>query len=271
MVSDRRRLFAGAVDDYDAGRPGYPERVYDLLRERCGLRPGTRVVEIGPGTGQATGRLLELGAVVTAAELGESLAARLRAKHAGAALTVVVGPFEEVDLPPASFDLVVAATSFHWVEPGAGLARAADLLAPGGWLALWWTHFGDPDRPDPFGEALRPILEARPEMTDDPAGRGALTSGAHPHALDTAGRIAEIEASGRFGPVHHETIAWTGRHTPAQLRSLFASYSPWLAVPTPVRLEMLDLVEALARNTFAGLVERPYLTPVYIAQRRTAG
>jgi SAM-dependent methyltransferase len=235
--------------------------------QRCGLGAGTRLVEVGPGTGQATGRLLELGATVTAVELDERLAERLRAKHGGDRLTVLVGSFEEVELPASSFDLVAAATSFHWVDPGVGLGRAADLLVPGGRIALWWNVFGDKSRPDPFGEALLPLIEACPELAADPRGAGAVPSGSHPYSLDVEARTAEIDGLSRFGPVDHETIPWTGRHTPAQLRSLFASYSSWLALPDPVRREMLDAVESLARDTFNGLVERPYLTQVYLAQR----
>jgi SAM-dependent methyltransferase len=267
-VTDRRDLFGDAVDDYDAGRPPYPERVYDLLVQRCGLGPGARVLEVGPGTGQATGRLLGFGATVTAVELDDRLAGRLRSKHEGARLSVTVSSFEDADLPAASFDLVVAATSFHWVDPGVGLVRAADVLGPGGWLALWWNVFGDKGRPDPFGEALLPFIEACPELAGDPPGAGAVPSGSHPYSLDVEARTAAIEATGRFGPVHHEMIRWTGRHTPAQIRALFASYSPWLALPEAARREMLATVESLARDTFAGVVERPYLTPIYLARRR---
>ena len=269
-MTDRRDLFGDAVDDYDAGRPPYPERVYELLVERCGLGPGpgVRIVEVGPGTGQATGRLLALGAAVTAVELDERLAERLRSKHDGALLRVTIGAFEDADLSPASFDLVVAATSFHWVDPTVGLIRAAEVLKAGGWLALWWNVFGDKSRPDPFGEALLPFIEACPQLAADAPGAGAVPSGSHPYSLDVAARIGEIDATGRFGPVEHELIRWTGRHTPAQLRSLFASYSPWLALPDATRLEMLDTLESLARDTFAGVVERPYLTPVYLAPRQ---
>jgi len=155
----RRGLFSSDVAAYDFGRPAYPDRVYELLRRVCGLGPGTRVVEIGPGTGQATGPLLDNGASVTAVELGAEMAARLEAKNQGRNLSVHVGAFEEVALDPESFDLIVAATSFHWVPTDVGLHRCADLLRPGGWLALWWTYFGDPDRPDPFRDAVNPIFE----------------------------------------------------------------------------------------------------------------
>jgi SAM-dependent methyltransferase len=263
---ERRGLFSSDVAAYESGRPPYPERVYELLGQVCGLGPGSEVVEIGPGTGQATGSLLDRGASVTAVELGPELAGRLEAKYAGRHLSVKVAAFEDVRLDPESFDLIVAATSFHWIPTERGLHRCAELLRPGGWLALWWSYFGDPDRPDPFHPALTAILErlAPSILATTP---GIAEAGHHPYSLDATARIAEIAATGRFGSVHHETIAWTGRHSPSELRAMFASFSPWLAVPPTERDVLLDAVERLALDTFHGVVERPYLTPVYLAPR----
>jgi len=261
----RRSLFTSDAATYDEGRPGYPDRVFELLVERCDLGPGTRVLEIGPGTGQATGPLLDLGATITAIELGPELAERLRRNHPGRALTVTVGPFEDLPVEPGSVDLIAAATSFHWVPTGPGLDKAADALRPGGWLALWWNVFGDPDRPDPFPVALASVLERlAPELLDVP---GAGSVGAPAYGLDVAARVGEIDASGRFGPVHLEVVPWTGRHTPGQLRLMFGSFSPWLALAPQRRTAVLDALEELARDGFGGLVERPYLTPVYLAER----
>jgi SAM-dependent methyltransferase len=264
----RRGLFSSDVTAYDTGRPTYPGRVYELLRQVCGLGPGTDVLEIGPGTGQATGPLLDNGAAVTAVELGAEMAARLVAKYEGPSLSVEVGAFEEAALEPASFDLIVAATSFHWVPADAGLRRCADLLRPAGWLALWWTYFGDPDRPDPFRDAVTPIFERLAPSLIETFPGAAFQAGPRPYALDAAERIAEIDATGRFGAVQHETISWTGRHTPLELRAMFASFSPCLALQPAERSAVLDAIEDLATGPFHGRVERPYLTPVYLAQRR---
>jgi SAM-dependent methyltransferase len=265
---ERRGLFASDVEAYERGRPGYPERVYDLLREMCRLRPATRVLEIGPGTGQATARLLDLGASVTAVELGADLAARLVEKFGDSDLVVDVGAFEDIDRDDGAFELIVAATSFHWVPTAGGLRRCADQLRPDGWLALWWNSYGDPDRSDPFHEALTPVLEAlAPSLLEIPSA-GTPGAGATPYALDRAARIAEIESEGRFGRVHHETIAWTGRHSARELRAMFGSFSPWLALPKAERNVVLNALEQLAIEQFNGVVERPYLTPIYLAQRQ---
>lgn len=263
---DRRGSFSAGAKAYEAGRPGYPERVYEILRETCGLGSGTQLLEIGPGTGQATERLLDHGASVVAIELGHELADRLRVKYGTRDLVVQVGAFEEVGVTPAWFDLVTAATSFHWVPTEAGLHRCADALGPGGWLALWWSVFGDPDSPDPFHEALQPRLATLAPSLLDATSAGGSPAGTRPYALDATARTAEIDAIGRFGAVHHEVIAWTGRHTAAEIRALFGSFSPWLALPPEQRESLLDEVERLAADEFGDLVERPYVTPVYLAE-----
>lgn len=262
----RRATFDTGVDDYDAGRPRYPTRVYEFLEGLGALHQRARILEIGPGTGQATADLLARAHTLTAVELGAGLADRLRTKLPDSALTVTVGAFETAELPPASFDLIAAATSFHWVPEGS-VTRCADLLDRGGWLAVWWTVFGDASRPDPFHDALLPVLaDLAPEVLDtDDAGRPTIHL---PHALDTPARIAEIDGSGRFGVVHQEQIRWTGRHERAELRALFGSFSPWLALTPERRARVLDAMDALARDEFGGVVERPYVTAVFAAERR---
>jgi len=61
-----------------------PSLIRDL-GQLAGIGPDSRVVEIGPGTGQATAALTALGASVTAVELGAALAAVLRRKDTEAA------------------------------------------------------------------------------------------------------------------------------------------------------------------------------------------
>ena len=129
------KQFDRIADDYDA-RPRYPEWVFDTLAKRCGLGPGASVLEVGPGTGQATLPMLERGARITAVEPGAALACRLAERATGRDVTVVVSRFEDVEVHEATFDLVASATAFHWVDVSIGLHKAARALHDGGWLAL---------------------------------------------------------------------------------------------------------------------------------------
>ena len=252
--------FDRAADTYDA-RPGYPDEVYSLLRDRCGLAADVRVLEIGPGAGQATLPLVAAGAKVVAVEPGPALAEVLRKRLPDEALSVVVSSFEAVDLPEGTFDLVASATAFHWIDPDAGVVKASRLLRDDGWLALWWTIWGDDARPDPFHEALVPILrEKAPQLTADGMSARAFVA-------DIDARMSAIERSGMFGPAERTLIRWEGAHDPVGLRRMFSTFAAWIALPDDLREDVLDDVEALAREHFAGVVRRPYQTLIYLAQR----
>jgi 16S rRNA A1518/A1519 N6-dimethyltransferase RsmA/KsgA/DIM1 with predicted DNA glycosylase/AP lyase activity len=99
--------FDEVAELYDRVRPGYPDDLFDELAAALPRSPV--VVEVGPGTGQATKGLVARGARVTAVELGAQLAAVLARNLP--TVNVVIGPFEKVDLASGSFDAVVAASS----------------------------------------------------------------------------------------------------------------------------------------------------------------
>jgi SAM-dependent methyltransferase len=261
-----RRLFGADVDAYERGRPGHPPRVYELLVQRCGLVPGTRVLEIGPGTGQATRRLLELGADVLAVEPDERLAAHL--PSAVGAVAVLNQPLEEVVLAAEDFDLAVAASSFHWVDEEVGLGKLAAALRRDGWIALWWSHSGAEEPLSPFQQALRPVVDeifaARGiELEESPA---VSPVGGPRFGLDVEGRLTALAHAG-FGHIEHELIPWSHTWDAAGIRALFASFSPIIRLDEETRLAALDAVEQLAERDFGGRVELPVLTSLYTAQR----
>jgi SAM-dependent methyltransferase len=252
-----RSVFGRVAASYDAARPGYPDRIYEILRDRCGLGPASRVLEIGPGTGQATRRLLELADRVVAVEPSDLLADLLRSRFTTDGFEVVLGPFEEVHLPPSSFDLAVSATAFHWLDPDLSLPKIAAALRPGGWIALWWNEFGDPAEADPFDDATERVLGNLPS---GPSGG----SGDARYALDVDARTRDLARHG-FGEVEHEAIRWTLELDPARTRQLYASFSNVARLPDAERDAILDEIQRIAAADFGGRVERRMVTAIYTA------
>src|SRR5258708_26263543 len=128
--SEGRDLYGYDPAAYEVGRPEYPERIWQVLETRCNLRAGSRVVEIGPGTGLVTRRLLSKGAKVTAVEANAAMAGYLQQTLDHNSLDVVIAPFEDAHLADDAFDLAVAATSFHWVDHRAGTERLRRVIPP---------------------------------------------------------------------------------------------------------------------------------------------
>ena len=255
-----RRLFGIDPTSYDAARPGHAPRVYEILVERCGLEAGTHVLEVGPGTGQATRRLLGLGArPLLALEPDPALAAYLE-DTLGARVEVRVVALEEAEPPAAHFDLAVAASSFHWVEEERGLATLFEALRPGGWVALWWTLFGEPGRPDAFIAATSPLLEnLEASPTRGKEGRPA-------HALDSEARLGALRAVG-FDDAEHEVVRWEASWNTAGIRALYGTFSPIARLADTRKNEILDGVARIAEREFGGHVGRTLVTSLYTARR----
>ena len=255
-----RRLFGIDPAAYDSARPGHAERVYEVLAERCGLAPGTGVLEVGPGTGQVTRRLLDLGAnPLVAIEPDPALAGYLQ-ESLGGRVDLRMVPLEEAELPADVFDLAVAASSFHWVEEEPGLAKVFAALRPGGWLALWWTLFGDGGEPDAFITATSPLLA---DLHSSPSGG---QEGRPPHARDSEARQASLREAG-FEDLEHELIAWRAGWDSAGIRALYGTFSPIARLDNERRTEILDGVARIAELEFGGQVERTLSTALYTARR----
>lgn len=84
------RTFDEDAELYDRARPGYPPELYDGLAELAGVRSGSRVLEVGCGTGRATVELAARGCRITAVEAGPHMATIARRDLAGAAEAEVV-------------------------------------------------------------------------------------------------------------------------------------------------------------------------------------
>jgi SAM-dependent methyltransferase len=253
--AEGRHVFGADPAFYDRARPRYPERVFEVLRDRCGLAPGKAVLEIGPGPGTATRRLLELGAdPLVAVEPNRAFAAYL-AKTTAGVVSPIVASFEEAKLPESSFDLATAATSFHWIDPEIGLRKVRDLLRSGGWWAMWANLHGDQTEHDAFHRATTHVLGPSPAVP----WRSALDADAH---------LEELAAAG-FDEADHELIRWQVEFDADGIRDLYATFSPIARLPERERERLLDAVAQIAEAEFGGAVERAILTPLYTARRPT--
>ena len=246
-----RQAFGDDPANYDAARPAYPDAVWQALRERAGLRAGIDILEIGAGTGIATRQLLiHQPARLVAVEPDPRLASYLTGRHAG--LEVVAEPFEMIDLRERSFDLVVSATAFHWLEPVPALRRVAALLRSSGRVVLWWNAFADPNRADAFHDATVHLFSRKVVNQAE-------------FALDAAARLADF-ADADFLADPPQLLPWTLHLDPDGVRRLYASFSNVNVLAPDARTRLLDGLVDVAVNQFRGHVERNMVTAIYTAR-----
>ena len=139
-AADRLRhgsSFGAAAAAYAEHRPGYAEAAVRWVLEPVRDRQPVRVADIGAGTGKLTASLVSLGAEVTAVEPDPQMLAELR--RAMPAVRSVPGSAEEIPLPDASLDAVLAGQAMHWFDMDRALPEIARVLRPGGVLAGLWN------------------------------------------------------------------------------------------------------------------------------------
>jgi SAM-dependent methyltransferase len=195
-VADRNRLratFEEVPELYERARPGYPAELFDDLAALGGLGAGSRVLELGCGTGQATVPLAERGLEIVCVELGEGLAARARRRLAPfPRVEVVRATFEDWEPPEAPFDAVLSFTAFHWVDPEVRYEKSARVLRQGGALAVVETKHVVPEGSDGFWVDVQEDYDAvLPSRENPPPGPPE----------DVGDLSAEFAESGAFGDV----------------------------------------------------------------------
>ncbi len=258
-----RSLFGLNVHGYDAARPDYPEAFYSHLLDSKALAPGMSVLDIGAGNGLASKALLAAGAdPITLIEPDERFSALLEAlrDQYSAQIRIIHTPFEEADLPTEAFDLVVSATSFHWLDPDTRVARLAEVVKPGGHVALLGHVFRDLYKPDAFHEATKTLFR---DHAVSPTG----APDAVPFMLRRAEREAEFIETGSFERASYLEVLWTLTLDPGEIGLLYESFSSTQRLREADRVALLDALKKIAVNEFAGSVERHMTSTLYLFRR----
>ncbi|NEA63423.1 class I SAM-dependent methyltransferase [Streptomyces sp. SID12488] len=254
-----RDTFDEAAELYDRARPRYPRALVDDLARAAGLGPGSRVLEIAPGTGQLSVPLAATGCRLTAVELGPSLAAVTRHNlRAFPSAEVTVADFEHWPLPPEPFDLAACATAFHWLDPAVRLPRIAQALRPGGLLALVTTHHVKGGTVD-FFERVQRCYEQW-----DPATPPRLR---HVDEADTSTDTGELDRSEHFDGVTVRRHAQDIAYSVDEYIDVLLTYSNHRALDAPSRHGLLTGIRDLIETRYDGRITKRYLYELIMATR----
>jgi SAM-dependent methyltransferase len=139
MVRERRDVFGEAVEQYATARPGYPDEMVEEILEYAD--PVAEILEVGAGTGKATVAFAARAVTMTCLEPDSRMAARLAKECAPFPhVTIEITRLENYSRPVA-FDALIAAQSWHWVDPARRWDLAHESLRTGGSVALFWNKY----------------------------------------------------------------------------------------------------------------------------------
>jgi SAM-dependent methyltransferase len=241
------RSFGELAGEYDRLRSGPSDESLDWLLPSA----ATDVLEIGAGTGILTRLLAERVDHVTAVEPDE----RMRAVLSGSGVKADVrsGHGEDLPVDSSSYDVVIAASAWHWVDEARAVPEAARVLRPGGRLALTWNGV------DRSVDWVRSLWAGGVDLSPDEKA-----------ALDRRRRsrhVVDVEAGGSSPFLEPETrlFRWARRMAKDDLIGMAGTYSAVITMDDEARRRhfesmrrYLEAQPALAGEDFVEVPMRSY-------------
>ena len=277
------KIFDEIAAEYDRRRPTYPDELVDQACQVAGIGSGDHVLEVGCGSGQLTSGLVARGLHVTAIEPGKNLIALARQNLEGAGeVEFVNAQFEDALLPREQFQAVFSASAFHWIDPKVSWQKVADVLVPGGTLALV-QYFGieEPRSKRDQVAALAAMRKVAPDIAADwPAYRDLDATlagmakrrdnvsevwawlGSYDVGQDYAGRL--------FSDVQVAVMPKLIEHTPDQLNALVRTMS-FYARLSPDQRQALEREHEVIYERLGRPIRASTVAALVTARRSTQG
>lgn len=250
------RLFGECVAEYENARPGYPDGlVRKVLVAAVGAESPCSVLEVGAGSGKATIPIAATGHHVQCIEPSRRMAAVLRQKcSAFPNVSIAVTSFERWR-PRQTYTHLVAAQSWHLIDPALRIEKAALALRERGVIALMWNQPPQPVRDGDRRQLAAVLAEAGIDLT------GPQTA-ATTHRRETHGRIYVSEYFDPAEPTWYRTLCTLSLGWYTTLLQTYPEYRM-------MRIsEQRRLLSELGRTVFnTGSLPATYYTVLHMASR----
>jgi SAM-dependent methyltransferase len=248
--------FGADPERYDRARPRYPD---SLVNRIVATSPGPDVVDVGCGTGIAARQFRAAGCMVLGVEPDTRMAGF--ARRSG--IEVEVSTFEEWDAAGRTFDAIVAGMAWHWVDPVAGAAKAAQVLRPGGRLGVFWYVFQPPsDLAEAFSAVYRRVLPGSSHL------RGAMP-GLDAYSAFFTKAADGMRQAGGFGGPEQWRFDWDRSYTRDEWLELVPTFGGHSQIPPAGRDELLAGIGAAVDAVGGGFTM--HYTAVVVTAARTLG
>jgi SAM-dependent methyltransferase len=250
--------FGSEAERYDRARPTYPKAMVDAILVAS---PGRDFLDVGTGTGISARPFLQEGCRVLGVEPDERMADFARRRG----VEVELARFEEWDPAGRTFDVVIAGQAWHWVDPIIGASKAANVLRPGGRIALFWNAMSFPSD---FAEASSAVYRhVTPEF---PFFQSGAPGGAASYAPLFDKAVHGIQQTGAFdGPAQWQ-YDWQRSYTSDEWLEQVPTFGGHTQVPPE---KLADLLTGIgdAIDARGGSVTIGYTAVVITASGVVAG
>lgn len=249
--------FNNAAADYEQSRPDYPGALFGDVFRYQPVGPDSRVLEIGLGTGKASEPFISRGCCFVGLEPGEALAAVANSRLRGRPGVLLRGErFQDYVSAPGAFDLIYAATAFHWISEEYGYPRVFELLKSGGAFARFAYHAG-PDRSRPgLAEQISALYRTAMRCAGDPA----------PFGEAQAQNLARLAEKYGFVDTEFHLYSFTKDFTADRYMALLRTYPDHMRLEEDVRKTLFDGIYAAIRR-HGGTITVYYTADLELARK----
>ena len=251
--------FGSDAERYDRARPRYPDPMVERI---VAASPGPDVLDVGCGTGIEARQFQAAGCMV----LGVEPDARMADFARRTGVEVEVATFETWESAGRAFDAVIAGTAWHWVDPVAGAAKAAQVLRPGGRLAPFHHVFqSPPEVMEALAKVYRRVVPDSPFNLSSQLTRSALDA-YQPLFAKIADGIREV---GGFSDPEQWRFDWEQSYTRDAWLDQMPTHGALTQLPPDKLAEVLEGVGA-AIDAMGGSFTMHYATVAVTAARTSA-
>jgi SAM-dependent methyltransferase len=200
--------FGRTASDYGKHRAGFPDAFFWRIQQLGLISGGTRLLDLGTGTGTIARGMSQRGCVTSALDISEELVATSKQldQQEDVKIAYQIASAEETGLASESFDVVTAGQCWHWFDGDKAAQEVKRLLVPDGHIII--AHFDWLPLKGNMVEATEALI-----LQYSPLWKGSGGNGFYPQWLIHLGDagFADLETFSFDINVEYSHEAWRGR------------------------------------------------------------
>jgi len=247
-------MFNQMADYYDKYRPSYPNEIINILIEKTKLTNGSKLLEIGAGSGKATELFTSKGFEILCIEPGSDLVKRGNERFEDENFKFVEARFEDYPITLNHFDVVFSAQAFHWVPQPIGYEKCSATLKDSGYLAIIYNMYIAYD--NDFDNELLTI--------SNKYSMGLSSAEDCEKRADSI--VSGIIESGLFSKPEVIRSSFEQTYTPDEYFGFVLTGNSFIQKTEEEKQAAHKELEQLA-NKHNGIIKRPYICALYLTQK----
>ena len=260
---DSKKTWYGAVAvAYNRVRPRYPQEIISRAIALTQLSDSANILELGCGPGIATVQFAQMGFSLLSLEPNREaseLAQQNCAEYSH--VKILNTSFEEWELEKERFEAVLAATSWHWIDPAIAYSKSVAALKPNGHLILLWNtppqlDFEAYRSVDHVYQMLAPSVPVYARYEDQDTHQE--------HFQEFSRNIANSEC---FDNLHYGSSVCTANYSLDDYLLLLSTLSPYIALNENERNNLFAKLKEVLNSNFGDRLTLHYISAFHTAHK----